>query len=534
MRKTIVAFICMTVIGPAVLQAAMMYHYDHASLVLMSDHVVLAERGAERPLTKWTKAGKYTIRKAYSGSLKVGQEIEVFDTGLYNTSGKGGLFHAKPLDLDSETVLFLQDRENSKRSLHWVPGSLRFGIVPSGMRVLSEGKVYRFVQMNNPGGFEPVPQGRDPDDCRFGGFSEAPVGLEQFESDLRRARARVKRLQAALEKPHSPERTKELLSLVGPPNDRLPLATGITPTMGGFYADEVLARILETFKTANDMAGYVDAAGRAWEWAQYHLRRGPSGVLEIAIDGAQPLRRRVFALCLLEENWDETAKRLDRLPPLLEDPAYEVRAATVNVLGRTLQIHHLNPHQYRLTNSKPVIETLAQPWRRESDPLVRTLVARALRHHTGHVPLLPEDDPLPPIYVFAEFSPEVPGRLYVLETTAGVIIDSSLRPWKEDLLIETTSGETVRRVALDDVTYTSPDSIDGDDPDREKLKEVLRTTLTFGSGSSDTAWRRRTVLIKPPLTAGTYRFFIAAKRTTADAEDTQVLSPPQEIVVPSL
>jgi len=524
----------MTFIGPGLLHAAMMYHYDQASLVLMSDHVVLAERGPERRLSEWTKAGKYTIKKVYSGSLKVGREIEVFDSGLYNISGKGGMLRAKPLALDSETVLFLQDRENPKRSLRGVPGSLRFRIVPSGMRVFSEDRVYRFVQMNNPGGFEPVPQGRDPDDCRFGGFSEAAIGLEQFERDLRQAKARVEKLQVALEKPHSPERTKELLNLVGPPNDRLPLATGSTPGMGGFYADKVLARILETLKTADDMAGYVDAAGRAWAWAQYHVRRGPSGVLQIAIDPAQPRKRRVFALCLLEEDWGETPKRLDRLTPLLEDPAYEVRAATVNLLGRTLQIHHLNPHQYRLSNSKPMLEILAQTWRRERNPLVRTLVARALRHHAAHVPLLPEDDPLPPIYVFAEFSPEVPGRLYVLDTTAGVITDSSLRPWKEELLIETTSGETVQRVALDDVTYTSPDSIDANDPDRDKLKDVLRTTLTFGSGSSDTAWRRRTVLIKPPLTAGTYRFSIAERRTSADSEDMQVLSPSQEIVVPSL
>jgi len=469
------------------------------------------------------------------GSLKVGQEIEVFDSGLYNISGKGGLSPTKPLALDPETVLFLQDRENPKRSLRWVPGSLRFAIVSSGMRVLSEGKVYRFVQMNNPGGFEPVPQGRDPDDCRRGESSGAPVGLEQFESDLRRAIARIERLQVALEKPHTQEPTEELIGLAGPPNDRLPLVNPRAPSIGGgFYADAVLARILETFKATNDMAGYVDAAATAWEWAQYPLRRGPSAVLDIANDREQPLRRRVFALWLIEENWDDTPKRLDRLTPLLEDPAYEVRAATVNVLGRTLHVHHLNPHQYRVSDSKPMLEILAQTWRRERNPLVRTLVARALRHHAGRVPLLPDDDPLPPIYVFAEFSAEVPGRLYVLETATGVITDSSLRPWKEELLIETTSGEAVRRVPLDAVTYVSPDSIDADDPDREKLTRVLRTTLTFGSGSSNTAWRRRTVLITPALTAGTYRFCIAAKRTTAGAEDIQVLSPPQRIVVPSL
>jgi len=67
MRKAIVAFVCMTLIGPALLHAAMMYHYDLASLALMSDHVVLAERGPERPLTEWTKAGKYTIKKVYRG-----------------------------------------------------------------------------------------------------------------------------------------------------------------------------------------------------------------------------------------------------------------------------------------------------------------------------------------------------------------------------------------------------------------------------------------------------------------------------------
>jgi len=525
----------MTLIGPALLHARMMYHYDLASLALMSDHVVLAERGPERPLTEWTKAGKYTIKKVYRGSLKVGQEIEVFDSGLYNISGKGGPWpRRKPLTLDPETVLFLQDRENPQRSLRWLPGTLRFSIVSSGMRVLSEGKVYRFIQMSNPGGFEPVPQGRDPDDCRLGELSGAPVGLEQFESDLGRAIARVERLQAALEKPHTPKRAEELIGLVGPPNDRLPLGTGRTPSMGGFYADAVLARILETFKFSNDMAGYVDAAARAWGWAQWPLRRGPPGILQIAIDRGQPLRRRVFALWLLEENWRDTPKQLDRLKAILEDPAYEVRAATVNVLGRALHVQYLNRRQNRVSHSQPMLEVLAQRWRSERDPFVRTLVARALRNHAEHVPLMPEDDPLPQIYVLAEFSPEVPGRLYVLDTDAGVITDSLLQPWREELLIETATGEAVRRVALDAVTYVSPDSIDPDDPDREKITGVLRTIRTNGAVAPDIAWRRRIVLITPPLTTGAYRFFIDAKRTTAGAEDIQVLSPPQRIVVPSL
>ena len=114
MRKTIAAFLCMTLIGPGLLHAARMYHYDLASLALLSEHVVLAERGPERPLTKWTKAGTYTIKKVYGGSLKVGEEIEVFESGLYNIAGRRGPSpRRRPLALDPETVLFLQDRENA-------------------------------------------------------------------------------------------------------------------------------------------------------------------------------------------------------------------------------------------------------------------------------------------------------------------------------------------------------------------------------------------------------------------------------------
>jgi hypothetical protein len=78
--------------------AAPLPHYDLASLVVFSENVVLAQRGAERELTKYRFATTYRVVKVYYGSLKAGEEIELVgssDASLWRSPFTG---RAGPLD----------------------------------------------------------------------------------------------------------------------------------------------------------------------------------------------------------------------------------------------------------------------------------------------------------------------------------------------------------------------------------------------------------------------------------------------------
>jgi len=104
--------------------AAMSPHHDLCSLALVSDAVILARRGAERPLDPYLRTRAYRVTRSLSGPLKPGQTVEVSDQGYVVRSTAATRVPGAP---GPEALLFL----------HHVPGG-RGGpwlLTPSGLRV---------------------------------------------------------------------------------------------------------------------------------------------------------------------------------------------------------------------------------------------------------------------------------------------------------------------------------------------------------------------------------------------------------------
>jgi len=151
--------------------------------------------------------GVYRVERTIRGPLQPGNEVKV-EEFLYATEGH---------TLDAQVVLFLNN------------GSL----LPSGLRVVEGGKVFRFEQWNNPGGWTMVPQGSDPQDQ----WQARPsVDLATFERQIAAAIARADMFRKASALTDRDRRRAALLALFVPPGGPKPF--------GGFYQD-VLAQEAE-------------------------------------------------------------------------------------------------------------------------------------------------------------------------------------------------------------------------------------------------------------------------------------------------
>jgi hypothetical protein len=180
-------------IFPADALAAPMEQHDLASLwfeageVVMADEIAHGTEGAD-----WNEITTYRVTRSWKGTLAVGAELEVFDDAY---------------DLTIDPTWDVSDPENPRQVpgperepraiLFLVPSAPRMiaegqftraGLwqkVPSGMRILADGKVYRFVQQSNPGAYEPFPQGDDPGDVLDGALEPVePLDLAAFEREL--------------------------------------------------------------------------------------------------------------------------------------------------------------------------------------------------------------------------------------------------------------------------------------------------------------------------------------------------------------
>src|SRR5688572_30215437 len=97
--------------------------YDLASLILESHAVVLAERGAQRPLRNWAAATAYTVKKVYRGNMAPGQKFEVFgnESDYRATGSELETLHGK-ITIDRETILILKEFSPSGSGLgSWLP-----------------------------------------------------------------------------------------------------------------------------------------------------------------------------------------------------------------------------------------------------------------------------------------------------------------------------------------------------------------------------------------------------------------------------
>jgi hypothetical protein len=230
---------------------------------------------------------------------------------------------------------------------HWTPEGLWMK-VPSGMRILADGKVYRFEQWSNPGAYEPVPQGQSPDDGLHGSLETvAAVDLAAFEGTLAAAAVRAALCTAAMALPGPEPRNTMLLSLL-PPARTFPPAE--RPRSPGFPRDALSQRLQRAIAESGEVDAYAEAMGRdvvgGFEEFDGRAfldpdRRARSELLLAAtLETDRPRHQRDAALRVLAD-WPgvdaaDVPDFLDRLAPLLADADPWVRAAAVDAVGRWL------------------------------------------------------------------------------------------------------------------------------------------------------------------------------------------------------
>lgn len=315
--------------SPRLAGAAMMRHHDLASLVLDSEAIVLARRGAVEP-RQYYNLTHHEILKVYRGSLTVGDDLAVSTDGYLLSRDPWGVDDGTAAAMSDQVVLFVRHHQ---RDRDW-------RLTASGLRILVDGRVLRFEQHNNPGPYVPVDQRRDPYDVMADPRADVPVDLATFEQDLAAAIRHADIVRQALRTADTDAGKHRLLDLVGPAPgtwDDRPCA----PEHGiGFYDDRVTTTILEALARTGDLtttlAGIARIRGGV-DLFMFERTFSPADLLAFAAADAHPLPSRVAALDLLAEELgagkDPTI--VAGAARLLSDPDPAVRAATARLSFET-------------------------------------------------------------------------------------------------------------------------------------------------------------------------------------------------------
>lgn len=341
-----------TLLLPRGAHALLMPHYDLDSLAVASDAVVAATKVGERKVDEYTTMTTLRVTRVYASKapneLAVGATIEL-DYSLYSFGPPWGYDRGERVpEVAPEMVFFLAHPKDQAG-----PGGKQpaWFVVSSGMRIFMDGRLHRFVQMNNPGGFNPAP-GEGPSG------SKTPFDRAGFDGALERAIARAAETRALLAEPASIERTARLVALA---RDPYALERG---------EDLLGARIIVALGQAKEVDAVLDARAGAPRVAAFGLQHSIAlDPLLDAADHATPLARRLAALALLEGMWFELSNKADvgpKLARLLEDPERSIRLATL-ALGFADQ-----------KTPKALSDAIVARFAIEKDPFVRmSLYARA-------------------------------------------------------------------------------------------------------------------------------------------------------------
>lgn len=284
----------------AAADAGNLAHYDLASLSFISRSIVLVDEVSHQSrIEAWNKTTIYKVIKAYQGPLKIGQQVEVYDEAESPSStGK------------QRAVLFISPAEPREIK----PGKplLRglYEAAPSGWRFLVEGMVYRVEQQNNPGPYEPVPQGKDPLDVRGlerpnASFKTQPISFADFEKALTTAIHLADQVKKTFRLPDSAQRNAALLQLLPAPRS-FPAPLRYTRRQ---YADPLSLAIQERILQSEDLESFIEAMGRNVD-GEFDAFR-PSGLFSqdgqkraeflfsVAADEKRPLHQRDAAVQLI-------------------------------------------------------------------------------------------------------------------------------------------------------------------------------------------------------------------------------------------
>ena len=174
--------------GPA--RAALLYSYDLDSLDTMSSQVVEADIIGDKP-TKGLKIVRARVMHSYKGRFNQNQTIELIALDAYLKSGKDSFQTRK---LESGDHLFLWLVKVSADAFYGLPKNADIYLpVPSGVKLVQDGKVLYFRQFSNPGPYQTVTADR---------FSRGrSPALAEFRASLATSLERVRVLKAKFDAP---------------------------------------------------------------------------------------------------------------------------------------------------------------------------------------------------------------------------------------------------------------------------------------------------------------------------------------------
>jgi hypothetical protein len=350
--------------------AAMMHHYDLTSLAFEADIIVRARTVAETKKDQWTTVRTMVVTRKYKGDLEAGASFKVaydlYSTSNYfDTFGEAPDAGPKPV-LGDEVVLFLS-READK--FNPPPGD--FWVVSSGLRIFLDGKAQRFEQWNNPGGFVPVPQGRDPYDLYGDPRGKDALDLAGLESEIFRAMRQATEAKAAVDAPDTPARRRALLAMCGPESSE---ARPANSAFGGFYANLVSEKIVEALAKTGDVKATLEGMARCEDVDAFRLSADLSlaSVFDAAADTKLSVPLRVAALSYLAHGnvirlRDMTTADA-KVIALLGDHSPEVRIAA-------LRVHPTD------TTTPAMKAAILARWKAEKDDRVRLALIRGADTH---------------------------------------------------------------------------------------------------------------------------------------------------------
>lgn len=281
--------------------AAAMPHYDLGGLVAQCEAVVVADRvgsiAAAGALTR------YLVRAPLRGTLRAGAEIGL-DDQIYKTDGHS---------IEARVIVFLYRRDGA------------WQIVPSGLRVIERGKVFRFEQHMNPGPYVMVPQGADPEDAR-GAANTAQLGVTELERAIGDAAKRLDVVVAAANEHDATARRARLLAL-------FPVAASRTPAPIGFYVDRLAERARAVLIAAGDLEGALMIEQRDRSHHRSDIYGSIPDLVAIAEDTRRSDDLRAIAISVLERHPELSGQpaAIQSTIALIDDRSPRVRLAAISV-----------------------------------------------------------------------------------------------------------------------------------------------------------------------------------------------------------
>jgi len=352
MPRALLVLALLSLVG-ARAEAKMMEHFDLAGLVLRSDAIAIAERTPGKP-------SHYRVVKALRGKPPAALDL---DDSLYDFPAKA----------DARVYVFLTTHEGAPY------------IMPSGIRAIVDGKVWRFEQWNNPGGWTAVRQGADPSDQWRGGATA--IDVAEFERELAAAIARVDAFTAASADPV--KHRAQLLALLPPAGD--------ARAQGGFYVDELGRRVQTLLAKAGDLDGALLAVMHDHSGIEYGRELGTAAQLgAVAADASRPAAIRVAAMRAITSDYTffNDASTIRALVALYADASPLVRAAAIVTSSQVFDWSSSDPADQKKSGvlRGEVRGALAKTYAKETANLVLHAIADA--YERGHL-RLPERRDLP-------------------------------------------------------------------------------------------------------------------------------------------